>query len=249
MLREEFELKWEKDEKSSLIEQVERQYDEAHWTKAVQLYEEAMNVQPDNPEYLHRYGYLLEMKANQLLRQAAKCYQQGLESPQSQAQGSYAWIADKLHVQLIRVRGQLFENSTSIEFYKQQLHDSPDDPRFYCFLARCYLNVDQTYEAGQVIEAGKKLFPGHAMLAYYDGEVQSRLGEVDAALQSWEKSAVLDPQLIDGRFSRAYLLERERRLQECAQEWRLIAGFMTKFNLNDDFPKRELKRIEKQLIK
>lgn len=242
MQSDEFMFPWEKDEKFKRLEQVESEYDEGVWQQTVKLYEEAINKQPDHPEYLFHYGYLMQLKAKRLLREAARCYQKGLES--ELIKSDHSWISGKLHAQLINVRGQLSENYKSVEFYKKRLKQSPDDPQNYCFLAQCYLNADQVDEAKKVIKAGAKLFPDYATLAYYEGETESRLGHTEEALQAWEKSAMLDPQLIDGRFSRAFLLEREQRLEESAHEWTLIIEFMNKYNFNDDFPKRELRRIE-----
>ncbi|UVI33764.1 tetratricopeptide repeat protein [Paenibacillus spongiae] len=247
MPQDEFRLYWEKNEKFRLLEEVEAQYDEIKWQQAVQLYKDALEQQPNNPEYLHSYGYLLEMRANRMLREAAGCYQSGLESPLIQQQ--YAWMSGKLHAQLISVRRQLSENHQSIAFYKKLLTESPDDPEVYCFLIQCYLNADQVHEAGKVADAGLKLFPQYGTLMYYLGEVAARGGQTEEALRAWEQSALLDQQLIDGRFSRAFLFEREQRLAEAAEEWRCIVAFMGKYGFNDDFPSRELKRIEQALGK
>ncbi len=180
-----------------------------------------------------------------MLREAAKCYQKGIESDLSKEK--YSWISDKLHAQLIQVRGQLFEAHKSIEFYKNQIGESPEEPKNYCFLVQCYLQVDQIHEAKKVFQAGIKLFPVHALLTYFGGEIHARFGHIEEALMAWEKSATLDPQLVDGRFSRAFLLEREQRLDDCAQEWKNIIEFMNKYGLNDDLPRCELDRIEKQM--
>jgi hypothetical protein len=67
-------------------------------------------------------------------------------------------------------------------------------------------------------------------------------------LQAWERSASLDPRLIDGRFSRAFLLEREHRLEEAVTEWGRIADFMERYGFHEDVAKRELERIGKLLM-
>lgn len=245
MQRDAFDLKWEKDYKFDLLEQLEHQFELAVWEEAVTLYEAALERQPDNPEYLFFHGRLLEMKANRMLRQAAQSYEAALRS--DSVKGDYSWIGGKLNAQLIKVRGQLSENRKSIDYYKKQLSLCPDDPRLYCYLTQCYLTVDQIPEAQQVVEAGLKLFPDYALLVYYAGETHSRLGHTEKALQEWERSASLDPQLIDGRFSRAFLLEREHRLEEAVTEWRRIADFMERHGFHEDVAKREIERIGKRL--
>ncbi|MGZ9583072.1 tetratricopeptide repeat protein [Paenibacillus marinisediminis] len=245
MDQDDFFLKWEKDEKSKLAEEVASNYVEATWLKVVNMYSEALTEQPNNPEYLFNYGYLMQLKAKRLMHEAAEYYQKGLES--NLLNNNYSWISGKLHAQLIQARAQLLENHKSVEYYKNKLREFPDEPQMYYYLVQCYLNVDQIHEAKKVVETGMKLFPNHAMLNYYQGEIHSRHGNVEEALKAWEKSAILDAQLIDGRFSRAFLLEREQRFKECAQEWRLIVEFMDKYNFNKEFPINELKRIEKLL--
>ncbi len=243
MRREEVEFKWEKDKKFRLMERAGN--DETAWAEAIRLYEEALNEQPNNPEYLFLYGSLLETQANQFLRKAAECYEKGLES--EMIKRDYDWVSGKLHAQLIHVRAQLLEINKSIEFYKEQLRKTPDEPKIYCYLAQCYLKADQIHEAEKVVKAGLKLFPTHAMLVYNDGEVHSRNGRTEEALQAWERSAQLDPLLIDGRFMKAYLLEREKRLEEAAREWGKIVEFMEQHDFRDDFPLRELERIENMM--
>lgn len=161
-------------------------------------------------------------------------------------QPEFSWINVKLHAQLIQVRSQLSENHVSIDDYKKLLSESPDDPRLYCYLIQCYLKVDQLVEAKKVIEAGIKLFPDNAMMNYYQGEIQSRLGQIEEALQAWAKSAELDPQLIDGRFSRAFLLERELRFDEAADEWDRIVAFMERYDFGDEYPRQEQRRLKER---
>jgi tetratricopeptide (TPR) repeat protein len=245
MAHGDFPLKWERDDKFKLLEQVENAYDESLWNEAVEQYKEALAKQPDHPEMLYHYGYLLELKAIRLLREAAACYEKGLAS--GLIDQGYAWLKGKLNAQLIRAQAHLLENMKSVEYYKQELSKRPDDPDVYCYLVQCYLHVDQAAEAQKVVEAGLKLFPRHAILHYYQGEICARMGRVEEALQSWERSANFDPQFIDGRFSRAFLFEREQRLEEAAEEWKKIIVFLDQHNFNADYPKQELVRIQQQL--
>lgn len=242
MERNEFHFNWERDRKFELREQLEREYVESVWQEAISLHEEALAEQPDNPEYLHGYGFLLELKANRLLRKAAECYETGLNG--SPVKGDYSWIAGKLHEQLIKVRGQLSENRKSIDFYKKRLDEFPNEADSYRYLAKCYLTANQPREAQLVLLAGLKLFPTDAMLHYYQGETLARLGQIEEALLAWERSAQLDSQLIDGRFSRALVLERENRLAEAIAEWERIADFMDRYEFDAEVPRREIERLK-----
>lgn len=241
-----FPLKWERDEKYSLTEQLEQQYDDLLCEKVVKLYEEALVEQPDNPEYLYWYGYILGMKARKLMRKSAEQYEKALHSPRLP---TYDWLEGLLHGNLIHARAQLLENHKSIEFYKKRLQSDPTDPRSYSFLINCYLKSDQTQEAKLTAETALKLFPNEAVLHYYSGEVLSRQGKVEEALEAWELSNELDANIIDGRFSRAFLLKREGRLQEAADEWGKIIMFLNLHDFNDVWPKQELEKLEAEIRK
>ncbi|MCY9589912.1 hypothetical protein PC41400_17020 [Paenibacillus chitinolyticus] len=67
------------------------------------------------------------------------------------------------------------------------------------------------------------------------------------ALNSWEKAIQLDPEWLDSRLARASLLERDQRLQEAAQEWRLVIQWLKNRGFFTDRPNAELQRIEKKI--
>lgn len=241
-----FPLKWERDEKYHLSEQLDQQYDEALYEKVVKLYEEALAEQPDHPEYLYQYSMILTRKAKRLLRKAAEQHERALQSPQLAA---YDWLENKLHGDLIQARAHLLENHKSIEFYKKRLEADPTNPMNYSFLIICYQHADQNKEAALIVETALKLFPNDSSLQYFLGEVLSRQGKVEEALAAWERSNELDNTKIDGRFSRAFLLKREGRLQEAAEEWRKIILFLNEYEFNADWPKQELDKLEAEINK
>ncbi len=241
-----FPLKWERDEKYLLVEQLEQHYDDSLCEKVTKLYEEALAEHPDNPEYLYWYGFILGMKARKLLRKSAEQYEKALHSPQL---ATYNWLEGMLHGNLIHVRAGLLENRKSIEFYKKRLQTDPADPKSYSFLINCYLKADQTKEAHLTAETALKLFPNKAVLHYYSGEVLARQGKVKEALEAWELSNELDANLIDGRFSRAFLLKREGRLGEAKEEWKKIILFLKEHDFDDVRPKEELEKLEAEIRK
>jgi tetratricopeptide (TPR) repeat protein len=241
-----FPLKWERDEKYVLAEQLEVQYDESLYEKVTKLYEESLAEQPDNPEYLYWYGYILGIKARKLLRKSAEQLEKALQSPQLP---NYHWLEGLLHGNLIHARAHLMENRKSIEFYKKRLQADPADPKGYSYLINCYLKADQTKEAHLTAETALKLFPDEAVLHYYSGEVLSRQGKVEEALEAWQLSNEMDPNIIDGRFSRAFMLKREGRLQEAAEEWKKIILFLNRHDFDDIQPKQELAKLEAEIGK
>ncbi len=95
---------------------------------------------------------------------------------------------------------------------------SPDDPQMYCYLFHCYLHADQINEAKKVVEAGLKISPNHGTLNYCAGLVHSRQGDTKTAMERYERAILLEPELIDARFSRAFLLEQEEH------NWRKPSG-------------------------
>jgi hypothetical protein len=52
------------------------------------------------------------------------------------------------------------------------------------------------------------------------------------------------------RYSAAFLLEREGRLAEAADEWRFIVGWLEERGeaIHTDWPRRELHRLETQQV-
>jgi tetratricopeptide (TPR) repeat protein len=242
-----FPLKWERDEKFYLTEQLEQHdNDEVLYEKVVKLYEEALAEQPDNPEYLYKYSLIFFRKAKKLLRKAAEQYERALKSPQLAA---YDWLENKLHGDLIYTRAHLMENHKSIEFYKEKVKEDPTNPRSYTRLITCYQNADQNKEASLIVDTAIKLFPKDSAVHYFLGEVLSRQGKVEEALAAWERSIELDSTIIDGRFSRAFLLKREGRLQEAAEEWRKIILFLNEYEFNTDWPMQELDKLEAEMNK
>lgn len=232
-----------RDRKFELIDKFQHTDDDKILEEAVTLYKEALDEDPTNSELLLYYGWLLEAKGRMLLQKAANYFTEGIKNhsvPNSS-------IEHKLNYQLIQVRAQLFQNNQSVEFYKQRLSERPDDPQMYCYLFQCYSHADQIQEMKKVLDAGLNLFPDHGLLNYLAGTVLAREGNVEKALNSWEKAIQLDPEWLDSRLSRASLLESDQRLQEAAQEWCLIIEWLQNRGFFTDGPKAELQRIEEKL--
>jgi tetratricopeptide (TPR) repeat protein len=215
------------------------------YDEVLKLYEEALTKEPENTEYLHRYGFLYERMGKKLLRKAATIYEKGIEIALKPENLN---IREKQHChgQLISLRSKLGESQKSIDLYKDYIRQHPDKVDGYCHLAHAYLKADQIDEAKQCIEVGYKLNPKNPSVNSWMGEIYARIGKFDEALQYYKTAVEIDPIYVSCRFGRAYLFEKLYRIEEAISEWNLIITYL-KQNYGDadaKFAESELKRIE-----
>ena len=238
----------EKGRKEQLLAKFENG-DNSVYEEVKELYEKALVETPTDPIVLFEYGILQEIRGIRLLKQAAGFYEAGLNANHDTSYNNCSSIKHKLNCQLIKVRAQLLENEKTIEFYKNQIAENPENPQEYCYLASAYLHADQVQEAQKVIEAGLKISSSHAILNCLAGDVYSRLGLNDKALVHWQKAWDNDTSLIDVRFSRAFLFQREEQWKEAAKEWRYIIKFLhdNELHVEAKWPEKELAAIEGKL--
>lgn len=233
-----------KDRKMELFEQYENG-DKSLYEEVLSLYEDALKENPDDPNTLFFYGVLQEYRATDLMRNAVICYEKGIELTSKKEDEEMTLFSRKFNGQLIHIRSSLHENNKSVEFYKKYVSAFPDDPQGYCYLAHSYFLADQINEAKKVVEAGLKISSNYAILHYWYGEILSRLGMTDSAIEEWDMTLALDPTIIDARFSKASLLEHGKKYAKAAQEFRIIIEYLKQNNFNPKWCEDELERINK----
>jgi tetratricopeptide (TPR) repeat protein len=96
-----------------------------------------------------------------------------------------------------------------------------------------------------VAEAGLAILPDDAALIAARGEVKAGLGDPEGALADWQRALELEPEDIGALYSTAFLLERERRLQEAATAWQEIIDWNDTrgYTLQTEWPRQERDRI------
>jgi tetratricopeptide (TPR) repeat protein len=221
--------------KEELLERYEALGEESDFLAARSLYEEALAGEPDARD-LTDYGYLLESHARQELRRAVELYERAIKLDPSD---------DKPHYQVISARAGLQEPERPIATYEQRVARSPDDVREYRFLAAAWLSAHAFGQARDAVDAGLALAPGDAPLVAMRGDAKAGLGDSAGALADWRHALELDPEDIGALYSSAFLLEREGRLAQAADAWRLIIEWNESrgFALQTEWPKQELERL------
>jgi tetratricopeptide (TPR) repeat protein len=227
-------------QKEELLDRYEATGDEGTYREAKRLYEEALAETADDARLLFEYGYLQECRGRFSIRAAVSCYERAIVADPEWAKARH---------QFIWASAALSETSKAIELYKVRLARAPEDPREYAYLAHAFVLAQQYDEAERVVEAGLEISPEHVHLLDRQGDICAATGRTEDALAHWKHVYELDPELIDPHYSAAFLLERENRLAEAADEWRFIINWLEKrdYAVQADWPKRELKRLRKRL--
>ena len=227
-------------DKEELLDRYEATPDEGTYLQARRLYEAALAETADDPRLLFEYGYLQECHGRNSLRAAISSYERAIEFDPEWA---------KPRMQLIWASAALLRTDTAIALYKQRLAAAPDDVREYRYLASAYLVAHEYEQAEQVVRAGLRIAPDDAWLVEQRGDVRAATGHPDQALADWRRALALDPEKIDPRYSAAFLLEREHRLAEAAEEWRHIIRWLDERGhaLQAEWPRRELARLLAEL--
>lgn len=220
-----------------LLDRYEARGDEGDFVEAKRLYEAALLDHPDDPALLNDYGYLLECHGRYAIRSAADAYRRAIELDPDWA---------KPRFQLISAAAAIGQPDDAIREYLGRVHDLPDDPVSYRYLARAYLQAHRFADAERAARDGLGLAPQDAKLTNLLGEAFAGEGRTDAALERWRDGYVLDPEALDGRYSSAFLLEKAGRLDEAIAEWRFIIDWSHARgnDLDAEWPIREVARLE-----
>ena len=224
---------------SELLALYEARGVERDFVAAKPLFERAIAESAD-ARLLTGYGYLLESRGRNELRQAVALYEWAIElDPED----------DKPHYHLIAACAGLREPERAIALYEQRLTASPSSLREHRFLAQAYLTAHAFTRVLEIVEAGLARGPDDEALTAARGEAKAGLGDVEGALEDWRLALELDPEDIGALYSSAFLLEREDRLQESAAAWQEIIAWNDARNLilESEWPKRELGRLRAKL--
>lgn len=218
-----------------LLNRYEATGDEAVFDEAKRAFEAALADAPD-PNLLAGYGYLLECRGRNTLRQAVELYERAIELDP---------VSDHPRYQLILARAALLETEQAIALYQERVATAPDDVREYRFLASAYLAAHEYQGAATAIDAGLALAPDDRTLIEARGNVRAATGDPEGALADWRRAVELDPENVGPTYGSAFLLEREQRLEEAAEAWRTIVAWHEARgdDLHAEWPRRELSRV------
>ena len=165
-------------------------------------------------------GWEHQTRAWEELRAAVRKYEAAVEADPDNA---------KAHSQLVGALLALGQPHDAIARYEGR----GDLVSLRC-LARAYAAAGRWADAQAVIDR----VPDDPQLQWEQGVVYEAAGRYEDALETWERSLTDDA--IDGRYSRAFLLERLGRREEAAAEWQAIAAFSPE---DAEWPEREIERL------
>jgi tetratricopeptide (TPR) repeat protein len=221
------------------LDRYEANGDEADYARAFELYQSALAERPDDPLLLRDFGYLQECHGLRAIGAAIESYERALaRDPEN----------EKTRLQLLHAQASLGHHDDAIARCRELLAEHAEDPAAHRCLAYAYVAARDFARAGQAIEAGLAIAPEHAGLIELQGDVLAALGRPEEALDRWRQAHAHDPENLSPRYSAVFLLQREGRLEEAAEEWRAIIAWCEArgYELDLEWPRRELARLESQ---
>lgn len=175
-------------ERDRLLERY-RLGEEDLYDKVVELFDQALEENPGDPELYHSRGFIDEIRGRRSLEKAASFYEKGAEIARTNPQHADHVKCDG---QLLGIRRALGQLNKSIEYYKQRIAENPEDLNAYGLLTHAYYLADQILEAQKVIEAAYKIDSGYPLITYWMGLINSRLGKLEEALDLMSKTVSME---------------------------------------------------------
>ena len=223
-------------DKRELLDRYEANGDEALYEQARRLYASALADTPDDPVLLRDFGYLQECHGRRAIEAAIASYERALALDPSKHQ---------TRLQLLHAQASVGRHDDAIARCRELLAAHPDDPAAHRCLAYAYVAARDFARAGEAVATGLALAPGDAPLTELHGDVLAHSGHTEDALARWLEAFERDPENLSPRYSRVFLLQREGRLGEAADEWRAILAWCEArgYELDAEWPRRELARL------
>jgi len=219
-----------------LLDRYEARGEEADYVNALELYRAALAETPDDPLLVRDFAYLQECHGRRAIGAAIEGYERALALDPA---------SEKTRLQLLQAQASLGRHDEAIARCRELVAARPDDPAAHRCLGYAYLAAREFGRAGEAVEAGLALAPAHAGLIELQGDVCAGLGRTADALERWREALHRDPENLSPRYSSVFLLQREGRLDEAADEWRAIIAWCEERGdeLDAEWPRRELARL------
>ena len=227
-------------DKDELLERYEALGEESDYLAARPLFEQELTEQERRGQpdalLLRQYGYLLECHGRYAIRSAIEQYERAMDLAPGEDKVRYQWIGAK---------ASLGEAADVITRHRQRVADAPGNVRELRFLAAACLSAGQIDAASEVIDTGLAIAAEDWALIGARGEVRAARGDPDGALADWRHALEIDPDDLSVVYSSAFLLEREGRLAEAAEDWRHILDYCEAhgWELTAAWPRQQLGRI------
>ncbi len=187
---------------------------EGSWQEAVDHFESAVGLAPDDP-YLHLdyAGFLLQIgRRAKALEQATEALRLAPENPES--------LAVFARAQLAVADGDPAAVARAREAYEELRRLRPDDLQGLIALGRMYLGGGRTDEAATVFQEALALRPQNSWLLSLLVEAQLRSDQVAAAEQTLESLLRADPSEARARLTLADLQQKRGDMRAAAETLR-----------------------------
>lgn len=233
------------DERDILMRKYEADRNPENYNKAVPLYEQAINENPESVIDLFSLAYIHELRGRQLFEEAAKLYKEASVAAREQKHEDYY----KILVHLTRNYIKNGQSHKAIEFAKEQIKNEPDNLRLYCLLCNCYILADQLDDAEKTINAAMKINAHNEYVLFHAGEVAKLQEHYNQAFSFWDESFAINNDLVDNLYSKAFLLANLNKLEEAIFVWKEILDWLKKrgYNIEAESQENELVELEKRL--
>ncbi|GFE68601.1 tetratricopeptide repeat protein [Chroococcus sp. FPU101] len=187
---------------------------EQNWEEAIQSYDKAIELQPDNYNALNLRGIALRELGR--LEEAIVSFDQAIEI---QSNDSVAWNNKGI------VLHKLGRFDESIQSYKHALALKADDHNSWFFLGYALLDLGQFAEAAKSFDTALTLKPDNHDSWFFLGYSLSNLGRLEEAIQSFDTALALKPDDYAVWYFRGITLSNLGQFEEAIQSYDKVLKF------------------------
>ena len=206
-----------------------------------QLYENGKCTMND----LRGYGILYQYQMLECKKMALKLFQKGLDLGVENDPDVY----HQIERQRMLLRSQMGNDEENIIESRAYLEDFPQEVYGYINLLVAYLFANDNQKALEVYLEGVKKFPNEAFLYAYGGDLYEGLNMHEYALECWNKTLELDPEITAALWSKALCYESMGNYKSAYQVWMELIKWLEEKGLEIEVeePKKRAQNCKKNM--
>ena len=199
--------------------------EDGNYDKAIESYQKALDVNPDNAEVYSKMGYALEEKYNngkvignydkETYRKAIECYQKAIE-----INPNYAYVYKKLGNIYIK---QFNGYDKALECYQKLLELNPKDAYAYSQMGYIYSSMKYFTKATRYYQKAIEIDPDNDASAYYNLGIINKEKKITAADNFYQAGLIYLKQ-----DHRQYVLKTIEKMEEYELDSELIRKLKNK---------------------
>lgn len=140
-----------------------------------------------------------------------------------ESQGVDADMYLRTRQQKLRLMQLLGKAEESVEQQKKELEAQPERVELWILLTVAYMHARRYEEADQLVQQAMEKFPETWEIYIHASGIARHLGEEERALRYAERAIALRPDLVDGKYEKAWSYEKLGKYKEAAQMYTEIA--------------------------